>query len=78
MKHIFDFINEKLIINKNTKFKKYNYHPKDKNELQDIVNKLIKERGNKADLNDIDTSEITDMSKLFYRSSSMETFLNGM
>ena len=57
-------IKEKLIINKNTKINEY--HPKDKDELQDIINKLIKERGNEANLNDIDTSEITDMSKLFY------------
>ena len=66
MKQINNFINEKLIINKNTKINEY--HPKTKDELQDIVNKLIKERGNEANLNDIDTSEITDMSKLFYAS----------
>ena len=30
-----------------------------------MVNKLIKERGNEADLNDIDTSEITDFTALF-------------
>ena len=59
-------IKEKLIINKNTKINVY--QPKDKDELQDIVNKLIKESGNEANLNDIDTSEITDMSKLFYAS----------
>lgn len=65
MKQINNFINEKLIINKNTKIQKYNYHPKDIDELRKLVLKLIKERGNKADLNDIDTSEITDMSQLF-------------
>ena len=41
------------------------YHPKDKDELEELVKKLIEERGNKADLNDIDTSEIKDMSELF-------------
>ena len=46
----------------------YNYHPKDRYELKELIDKLIKERGNNADLNDIDTSEISDMSKLFYRS----------
>ena len=44
---------------------KYNYHPKTKEELKKLIEKLIKERGNNADLNDIDTSKITDMSYLF-------------
>ena len=44
---------------------KYNYHPKTKEELMVIVNELIKERGNEANLNDIDVSRITDMSHLF-------------
>ena len=58
-------INEKLIINKNIKFKKYKYHPEDKDELKNLIKELIFDRGNKADLNDIDTSKITDMSYLF-------------
>ena len=65
MKQIIEFINEKLIINKNTKIGKHHYHPKNKKELQELVDNLIDKRGNKADLNDIDTSEITDMSLLF-------------
>ena len=69
MKKIVNFINEKLVINKNTKINKYHYHPKDKDELKELVLKLIKERGNEADLNDIDTSEITDMSRLFFSSN---------
>ena len=52
------------IISKHTR-KVYNYHPQNKDELKKLVNKLIKERGNKADLNDIDTSPITNMSLLF-------------
>ena len=66
MKSITTYINEKLIVNKNTRAKKYNYYPETKEELQDILKELIKERGNEGDFNDIDTSEITDMSKLFY------------
>ena len=46
----------------------YNYHPKTKDELKQLVYKLIKERGNDANLNDIDTSEITDMTGLFFYS----------
>ena len=47
---------------------KYNYHPKTKEELMVIVNELIKERGNEADLNDIDVSRITDMKWIFAHS----------
>ena len=47
-----------------SKYKHY-YHPKTKDELEDLIDKLIKERGNEADLNDVDVSQITDMSKLF-------------
>ena len=76
MKTLQQHINEKLIINKNSNAKKHNYHPKTKKELNELVNKLIKERGNEADLNDIDTSEITDMSFLFEGTFSFfESFL---
>ena len=66
MKSLTRHITEKLVLNNNTKVRKYNYHPKTKQELKELVEKLIKERGNEADLNDIDTSTITDMSELFY------------
>ena len=61
-------IYERLDINKDTGNHHYNYHPTTRDELKQLVDKLIKERGNKADLNDIDTSEITDMYMLFYNS----------
>ena len=51
------------------KHKRYNYFPKSKKELIEIIEQLIEERGWKADLNDIDTSKITDMSRLFAMSS---------
>ena len=57
---------ERLHINKD--IKSYNYHPKTRDELKELVDQLIKERGNDADLNDIDTSEITDMNYMFYTS----------
>ena len=66
MKQLTTYIVEKLKINKDSN--KYHYHPKDKDELIDLLNKLIKERGNNADLNDIDTSKITNMSGLFLNS----------
>ena len=68
MKQISYYIVERLHINKDTGNHSYNYHPKTRDELQELVKKLIKERGNDADLNDIDTSEITDMNYIFYLS----------
>ena len=44
---------------------KYNYYPGTKAELRLLITDLINERGLNADLNDIDTSMITDMSRLF-------------
>ena len=64
MKTLQQFITEKILINKNSKIV-YNYHPKTKDELKDIINQKIESRGNECDLNDIDTSNITDMSNLF-------------
>ena len=68
MKNLKDIIVERLHINKDTGNRQYNYHPKTRDELLELVNKLINERGNDADLNDIDTSEITDMSYMFKNS----------
>ena len=68
MKQINKYICERLHINKDTGNRHYNYHPKTIDELKKLVDKLIKERGNDADLNDIDTSKITDMTELFYQS----------
>jgi len=65
MKQLKNYITEKLHISKFKKEDKYHYHPKDKKELRELLKKLIKERGNNADLNDIDTSNIDDMSYLF-------------
>ena len=64
MKTLQRYITEKILINKNSKIG-YIYHPETKDELKDIIDKRIKSEGNKCDLNDIDTSNITDMSKLF-------------
>ena len=70
MKDFIVYINEKLKITKDIlKQSKYNYYPKTKDELKELVEQLIKERGNEANLNDIDTSEITDMSELFKKSN---------
>lgn len=44
------------------------YQPKSRHELIDICNKIIEKEGHKADLNVIDTSNITDMSGVFKHS----------
>ena len=41
------------------------YFPKDKDELKKLMEILVKERGNNGRFNDIDTSNVTDMSGLF-------------
>ena len=66
MKQINKYIVERLHINKDTGNHYYNYHPTSRTELRQLIYKLIKERGNDCDLNDIDTSEITNMVELFY------------
>lgn len=67
MKSIVSYITEKqnFLINKklNTSYNKYEYYPKTKEELQNIIKELFKK--DIADLNCIDTSNITDMSYLF-------------
>ena len=65
MKNLKDIIQEKLKVNSQTKINQYEYYPKNKEELDKIIKKLIEERGQEANLNDISTSKITDMSELF-------------
>ena len=56
MKQINKYIQERLHINKDIDSHiEYNYHPKTRDELEKLIYKLIKERGNEADLNVIDT-----------------------
>ena len=56
MKQINKYIQERLHINKDIDSHiEYNYHPKTRDVLIKIVDRLIKERGNNEDLNDIDT-----------------------
>jgi surface protein len=68
MKSLTQHITEKLVLNSNSKIRKereYNYHPKTRKELMDIIENRIHEYGNDVDLNDIDVSKITDMSYIF-------------
>lgn len=68
MKLINNFIQEKLKIGSKTKVEKieYKYHPDSYVELTNLIYDRIKENNdNILDLNDIDTSKITDMEGLF-------------
>lgn len=67
MKTLKEIIIEKLKIDSKTKISnnQCQFHPKNKEELKELVDKLIKERGEEANLNDIDTSKITAMNALF-------------
>jgi hypothetical protein len=67
MKTINKYITEKLKISK-PKIKqpvKYTLFPKDKSELKQCIFDECSKKGDNADLNNIDTSQITDMSYLF-------------
>jgi len=69
MKNINNYILEKFkISSKNIKTNQYNYHPETNEELFKIITQLIKERGEDANLNDIDTSKITNMAFIFVNS----------
>ena len=52
-----------------SRFSAYSYKPRTKHELQAIISDRIEKEGNECNLNDIDTSLITDMSFLFYESN---------
>ena len=61
------FINERLKITSNSRSLKRTEHtlfPKDKEELLSMISNELKQQGNDADLNHIDTSKVTDMSYL--------------
>ena len=48
----------------------YRHHPETKEELRSIIKERMKKEGNECNLNDIDTSNITDMSYLFSKYDS--------
>ena len=65
MKDLKEHILEGLKIGAKTKVNTHKYYPKTNSELTNLIRDLVRERGNDADLNDIDVSEVTDMAYLF-------------
>lgn len=57
--------------------KQYKYFPQTKDELRNLIKQRIEDEGNEVDLNDIDVSAITDMSKLFQDISFNSSNFNG-
>lgn len=72
MKQITQYIQEKLHISNYKKEDKYHYHPKDINELKNLIEDRIKKEGNNCNLNDIDVSNIKSFSFLFYQKKLKE------
>ena len=69
------YINERLHIGNNTK--SVHVRPATKDELQSIIEDELKRQGPDADLNFIDTSDITDMSSLFRGLNIKNIKVNG-
>ena len=65
MKSLISFINEKLHVS-NYKEKGFEYQPKNKSELMQIIRNIIQKEGNECNLNSIDLSNIEDISFLFF------------
>ena len=64
MKLLTHYIQEKFIIKKN-KRADYKYFPQTKKKLKTLIEQRIKDEGNLVNLNNIDVSNITNMSRLF-------------
>ena len=69
MKHLFEYL---IGGKKIGRAARYNFQPQTKEELQKLITELITERGMDGDFNDIDTSQITDMSNLFKSTNSFD------
>ena len=76
MKNLKQYIEEKLIINKDYNINIYEYHPKTPEELRHIIEDRYEELGTGTeqepiDFNDVDVSEITTFYNFGYNSGGM-------
>ena len=61
----------------NGKKHKRGYKPKDIDTLKKLLERMIEVRGDEGDFNDIDTSEIKDMSFLFFYNNTFNGDISG-
>ena len=61
----------------NKKFHKTGYKPKDKENLQELLERMIKVRGDEGNFNDIDTSDIKSMNWLFEENKTFNGDITG-
>ena len=61
----------------NGKYHRRGYKPKGRNTLKDLLKRMIEVRGDEGDFNDIDTSEIKDMSFLFFYNNTFNGDISG-
>ena len=68
MKNLKQYITEKLKITKDNSYS-YKYFTETRDELKQIIKERIENEGPECDLNDIDVSQIKNMTTLFYYSN---------
>ena len=61
----------------NGKKHKRGYKPKYRNDLKELLKRMIKMRGDEGDFNDIDTSDIKDMESLFQFNETFNGDITG-
>jgi surface protein len=64
-------------IDNNGKKHKRGYKPKNGENLQKLLKRMIEVRGDEGDFNDIDTSDITSMESLFYSNRKFNGDITG-
>ena len=62
---------------KNGKYHRRGYKPKDRGNLKDLLKRMIEVRGDEGDFNDIDTSEIESMMMLFDGNKTFNGDISG-
>ena len=61
----------------NKKYHEKGYKPEDRDNLKELLKRMIEVRGDEGDFNDIDTSDITSMYLLFYKKEKFNGDITG-